>query len=142
MKTIYFLILVALLTSLRPVDPEFSIIGKWNWIKSKGGISGKAIVTPQKTGHTKQFIFDTNDKVTIIEDSKTTSVSNYGVEKRKSLILNEIKPMLTIIRTVKNTKDNASFLDSARYILTLKQDTLELDEDVYDGFGHIYVRSK
>lgn len=125
-------------------EPEkiYSIIGEWIWLKSYGGFSGHTLETPENTGVNSTLIFSNNDTVIIIENSDTINVLEYYLSREESYIHFKEYNCLTI-----NYKFRISGMDSIitlpmRYLIENLTDTLTLAEDVYDGFGHQYVRYK
>jgi hypothetical protein len=111
------------------VDCKNAIVGKWNWIKSCGGIAGRCN-TPESThskiviGFTKDSIFRKyeNDKLLIETTFKITRGKSIFSQDSAQLI--EKKDMLV---------ESFSFATS---------DTLFLNEECFDCYKSKYVRIK
>ena len=112
-------------------DPELKkIFGKWQWIETSGGFAGK-ITTPTKAGYFERIEF-----------------SNEGIyQKFKNDSLIERKPFSFSQKTSIQTGKTAWVLSLNEGSIPMAvsfsgQDTLMLNEQVYDGFSYTYVRMK
>lgn len=108
------------------VNPNNSIIGKWRWVKSIGGIAG-ATLTPQNTSNNfrEEFYSDSSFRYymndSLIFQKSFSIIKNYKYTATQTVDVLKIEPV------------SRSFL--------LRNDTL-YTEDLFisDGFSDIYVR--
>ena len=133
---ISFLLLIASCNKEQDNHIE-TIDGRWFWIKSIGGLIGCEI-TPKTCGHTREMVFGKNNKVTLIQDHKKTDILDYSIKEDSSYLYNEKKTILCIYYSY--AYPDTTIILPMKYILTLKGNTMELDEDADDGFGHIFIR--
>lgn len=112
-------------------DPELKkIFGKWDWISSTGGIAGKPIGVSSygdiiqlefgRDGTYKKFKNDSLIDQKKFSFSQATSIQNH-------------EPVWVVSPGESSLKMAVSFSGS---------DTLMLNEQVHDGFEHVYVRIK
>lgn len=104
-----------------------SIIGKWRWVKSVGGIAGMTI-TPQKAGYTLTHEFKADSTIKILKNDSLITDARFS-----------------IIRNYKygdNQKINVlKIADEHQMSFSIKNDTLfTFDIFISDGFGSTYVR--
>jgi hypothetical protein len=106
-----------------------SIVGKWRWVKSVGGIAGST-VTPQSAGYnlSEEFKADSTFKRfkndSLIAQGKFSIVRNYKYSSSENI---------DVLKT--GTPINEAFI--------IRNDTLFLnDVFISDGFSNTYVRIK
>jgi|WetSurMetagenome_2_1015567.scaffolds.fasta_scaffold82324_2 hypothetical protein len=137
------IILVALLfTSCEKddTDNQDKITGEWVWIKSYGGMTGGEVLTPANTGIEKTITFFRNDTVVITENGTTADKTDYFLSREKSNLFHDIHNFVTI--NYKYQLQDTVITLSMRYIIQKLTDTLVLEDDVVDGYGHTYVKKK
>lgn len=110
-----------------------SIIGKWRWVKSVGGIGGFTI-TPQSSGYTirNEFYADSsfkrfkNDSLQFSARFRTTANYKYTPTETADILL-----------------ITGPALDTRPVSYLIRHDTLYLN-DIYiaDGYNDVYVRTK
>jgi len=133
MKNIKYLFGAVLLIALTgcnddPNPAENSIIGKWRWVSSTGGIAGVTI-TPASEGHT-MFIEFTEDSTyrKYVADTLQFEVL-YSITEGQSIFSTEPVPMIDFgPQRIKQA------------ILELESNKLFLAEDCFDCFGHTFSR--
>jgi len=136
---VILLILGLFLTSCeKEENSNYTIKGEWIWLKSYGGFSGNALYTPENTGITKKLIF-LNDSVSIIANTDTSKFE-YFLSREESILLQKEFDFLTINYKYKMSNPDSIFILPIRYMIITLNDSLFLDEDVYDGFGHEYSK--
>ncbi len=104
-----------------------SIVGSWKWVESQGGIAGLTIKASESDQ--REMIFDSKGNFTLIQNGKTTVSAKYELKNAKSITSTELKPMITFPNE-----------DAMNLSYEITGDNLYLFEEVYDGFGHTYVR--
>jgi hypothetical protein len=120
-------------------EPVYEIFGSWNWLKSYGGFTGHVLKTPENTGVSQVITFLPTDTVIITANADTIHRTDYFLSREKSILLQDTFDFLTINYRYR-VSDTETILLSMRYIIETLTDTLVLAEDVYDGFGHQFVR--
>jgi hypothetical protein len=111
--------------------PASSIVGRWRWVKSVGGIAGMTI-TPQSAGYNLTQVYGAN--------------STFKLYKNDSL---ELQSKYSIIRNFKYETQTIDLLkidnnESNRADFTIRNDTLYTSNALFisDGFSSVYVRIK
>jgi len=134
------LIIVAAMACEKEKDPpDYVIYGTWNWLKSYGGITGRDLKTPENTGTSKVLTFLPADTVIVTENTVTVHRTDYFLSREISLLLNDTFDFITINYKYR-ISDQETLSLPMRYMIETLTDTLVLAEDVYDGYGHQYVR--
>lgn len=111
-------------------------IGEWTWVRSIGGITG-GVFTPEN-GIERKLTF-TNSTMKVEEYGKILATTPFTTYKGKSLTQNVAAPFMKIdVAACPNCK----MMETQMYSFSAAQDTLFLDEDVYDGFGHAFVKKR
>lgn len=106
------------------------LYGKWIWVESSGGIDGRTI-TPGENEPSKYLRFVKPDLMESYLDDSLVSSKNFTLEKGLSIY----------------SADSLYFIveDAGSMPLVIYQVTnerLSLADNVYDGFGHEYIRVK
>ena len=106
---------------------DASLVGKWKFLSSSGGITGRGAGWDDKS----MIVFEFKKKGTFkkIENKKTTVTDTFSTESVAAGDSGE-----------KNVK--IIFKNQTAMIASFTGDTLFLQEDVADGFGYIFVRSR
>ena len=134
-----FIFLIVMACEKDKDPPVYDIHGKWNWLKSYGGITGHDLQTPENTGTSKIWTFNENDTVIITENADTLTVTDYFLSRESSMLLHDTLDFVTI--KYKYRISETEYLSiPMRYMIKTLTDTLVLAEDVYDGYGHEFVR--
>ncbi|HYG40979.1 MAG TPA: hypothetical protein VD908_20280 [Cytophagales bacterium] len=113
------------------VFPEGSnkeLLNKWEWIRSSGGFAGK-VITPVSEGYSKTIEFSSKGIYKEFRNGKQVKKINFEIREGKSMF-GQSKAF--IIKFENEELINQSFL--------IREDTLFLNEEVYDGFGHIFLK--
>jgi hypothetical protein len=102
-----------------------SIIGKWVWTKSSGGISGGTL-TPSSTG--KSIVIEiSNLEVKILENGNVSSNNPYVIETKESIFGGQRQMMVYALG-----KPSQSF--------SVVGDKLFLNDECYDCYQSEYVK--
>lgn len=104
-----------------------SIVGNWEWVVTQGGLAGLTI-KPSETDK-RQMIFDGNGNYTLVHNGKAVVSAKFELKNAKSITSTELIPMIVFPNQ-----------DAMNMSYSIKNDSLFLFEEVYDGFGHTYVR--
>jgi hypothetical protein len=75
------------------------------------------------------MIFDSKGNFSLIQNGKTTISARYELRNGKSITSTELVPMIVFPNE-----------DAMNMSYSIKNDSLFLFDEVYDGFGHTYVR--
>jgi hypothetical protein len=110
-------------------QPSNSLIGKWRWVKSVGGIA-EVTLTPQNTGNNFRDEFYADSTYKRFKNDSLLIKRNYSI----------IKKGYNYTPTEKN---DVLKIGDWRSIITIKNDTLYLNDlFISDGFEDTYVRIK
>ncbi|WP_417431357.1 hypothetical protein [Halpernia sp.] len=140
-KNLLLLLLTLFLIISCRKDEELTIKeklnGKWNWENSTGGMNGKEIHTPQSEGYTMQYNFKSNDSISITKN-ETLKFNNtkYHLTREKSILFQKDFDFLTIDYKFKEFGTDSIITLPMRYMINkIDGNSLELTEDVYDGYS-------
>ncbi len=97
----------------------------WEWVSSTGGIAGITL-TPEST-KTRKSIYIGNDFMSFYEGGRQR-VDTFVIKNKKSIYNHKEVPMLVFENYHKSFE--------------VKGNILELRDEVYDGFVHIYTLDK
>lgn len=112
---------------LNPVQKE--LVGDWTWVSSEGGIGG-IIINAKTTDHVVAT-FKKNGIFELTENGQQKVKTTYEVKEGKSILTPETK---TLIYYGDGRTVSQSF--------EIKQETLYLNDEVFDGLGHTYKKMK
>ena len=101
-----------------------SIVGKWNWVESSGGIDGRT-ETPKSTGKTIQLEIS-NSKIKKYVDGALVSENTYSIQTGPSIFGGEKK----LIVYENEWKQSFSRADNQLF----------LNDECYDCFQNKYVK--
>lgn len=142
---IIFLFVIFLITTSCEKDNELTknenIVGEWLWIKSQGGFTGNDIQTPKENGIEKIIKFYENDTIEIFENNILVHKTDYFLSREKSMLLHDTFDFVTINYKYRISNPDSIITLPMRYIIWTLSDSLSLGEDVYDGYGHLYLRN-
>jgi hypothetical protein len=135
MKTMYCVLILSLLALSCQKEPTsvdntqtITLTGRWQWIRSSGGIGGEIIIPPTSTiviqAYTSDGVFSESRNDTM----KMTS--RYSIIKQKTIYRSDSLNMI-VYQDSTITK---------QVILYLSTDTLSLGDNMYDGYGSFYKR--
>jgi hypothetical protein len=124
---IFALLFCLLLMGCEAENANPAIVGNWKWVQSKGGIAGLTI-KPSEADQ-REMIFDSKGNFSLIQSGKTTISALYELKNAKSITSMELLPMILFPNG-----------DTMNMSYTIKNDSLFLIDEVYDGFGHTYFR--
>ncbi len=121
-------------------DPELTkIFGKWNWISTSGGFAGK-IRTPSNMGYTVRVEFSNAGIYQVFKNDTLTDKKKISFSKRKSIRSDKQVWVVSYEPLPDIFKDTNPALPAE--VSFSGQDTLMLNDYVYDGFTYTYVRIK
>jgi hypothetical protein len=146
MKTYYLLLLFALpfIISCKHENPNpdpvsnnnKDLLGEWIWVLKSGGIAG--ISKTPDDGFNIHYLFN-DSKLKITENAKDYPAMRYSVTEKKSLLSNQLTNFLIL-----NSADcpTCQLMQEYTFQISKAKDTLQLNEDVYDGFNYTFVRKR
>lgn len=124
------LITVILLGCSEKVDlSQPDLIGKWKWIQTTGGFAGVNI-TPETEGFTRTLVFSEDGHYKFIKNDSVTEEGTYEIIKKKNTIAGEAFVI---------SYSGGRLLEE---IIVQQNDTLNLQQNVIDGFRNKYTRVK
>jgi hypothetical protein len=111
--------------------PSSSLVGKWRWVKSVGGIAGTTL-TPQTEGFTQTQVYGAD--------------STYKMYRNNAI---ELENTFTVVKNYKQGDQTVDVLkinnnDVNRSAFVIRNDTLYTTDYLFisDGFSTVYVRVK
>lgn len=105
-----------------------SIFGRWEWIRSVGGLAGLTR-TPASEGYQMDVEITPAGKFRTFRNGELLNESEYTIKKGNSIVLNAETEILDL-------GENAM-----KYSFTVvNYDTLYLNEECVDCFSHVYKR--
>ncbi|MGR3810590.1 hypothetical protein [Jiulongibacter sp. NS-SX5] len=127
-KMLLLLAAAAALVSCQTTDPAPSnpLLGKWQWVKSTGGIAGTTILADSSNASVIQFGNDSS--FVFSRTGFDTITSTYSISNGTSITSTDLEPLITVA--------NASF----KWSFAVTESELVLFDQVYDGYTHNYVR--
>jgi hypothetical protein len=120
----------------------YDIHGEWIWLESDGGMTGSEVLNPKNTGVERTVTFYANDTVKIMENGEIAHKTDYFLSRERSHLFHDTCNFVTINYKYPISNPDTVITLSMRYMIEKLSDTLILDEDVYDGYTHFYVRKK
>ena len=103
--------------------------GRWDWVEATGGLIGHRI-TPATQGFSATVKFK-NDSVYMYRNDTLQQADRYTIIKKRTIYSTDSLEVLHFA---------AAGYD--RVIMRLKQDTLVLADNYYDGYSWLYVKHK
>lgn len=116
-----------------PGPGSTSIIGKWRWVKSVGGI-GDFTITPQSSGYTARYELNADSSFKWFKNDALMIDGNFRTIKDYKYSPTQTADVLLI---------SGPALDTRPVSYLIRHDTLFLN-DIYiaDGYNDVYVRMK
>ena len=115
------------------------LLGKWRWVKSTGGITGKDVRTPATTGYHRTMDFGEDDTVRIfLDDSLTAKVHYLLLELEKVNDTTRSSWLLFFFQSFKEKED--SLYIQRYFIEQLSCCKLILQDYGADGYVHFWKR--
>ncbi len=108
-------------------DSIGSLTGKWEWVKSSGGISGR-LQTPASTGKNVYLEISSN-RIKSFENGNLALDYEYSIQTKKSLLTNLEQEMI-----VDNQNNNIP------QTFIVKGTTLYLNDECFDCYQSVYLR--
>lgn len=106
---------------------KVAILGSWYWKESRGGISGKDVVTPESTGVKIRLVFKVNDKVVVFTNGLETASYIYKIVKGKSIFDNKEHYLLT-------------FNEMSYVVQYIDKEHLTIKDNFVDGYVFNYTK--
>lgn len=138
-KKVFISVMIISFTMISCKKEDKGIIGEWNWLKSYGGYKGEDIRTPEQSGIQIIVIFHENDTVEIFENGILLHKTDYFLSREESMLLHKTFDFMTINYKYRIDQDSIITLPM-RYMIRRLSDTLQIEEDEYSGYGHLYER--
>ena len=139
MKRIILILIATLVCSITACDKNDpgpgnpSIVGKWRWAKSVGGIGGFTS-TPKSVGYTLQNDFYADSTFKRFRNDTTLFSANFRTTKNYKLSATETANLLSIYGPA---------VDAIPVAYLIRHDTLYLNNlYIADGENSVYVRIK
>lgn len=107
------------------INPDSALLTEWDWVSSIGGFAG-TISTPATTGENVSIEF-TKSTYRKYVDGDLRVEMNYNHANGESIYSAETVPIIT-------------YHNNWRQSYTIKGDTLFLNDECFDCFGHVYVK--
>jgi hypothetical protein len=131
--------------SSSPTKPEPTIIGKWKWVQTMGGIGGWTY-TPATEGYTATLLIQSNTHCaiykndTIVQAGNCTFTTSDSITYFFDLTTNFTDSLIVQkLNHVVLTSDTASF----KIAMKMTGDSLSVwDYNVADGFGSLFIRQQ
>ena len=109
-------------------DSKSALYGKWEWIESKGGISGNNLITPNSSNKTV-YLEITNNKIMRFENGVVTATISYTIESKRSIFTGVLAQMIVYNQ---DSQVQQSF--------EISNNNLKLNDECPDCFKHFYIR--
>jgi hypothetical protein len=119
-----------------------TLIGEWSWIVSYGGFTGSEVQTPASTNKSRKISFKLNGSFIMIENSDTVQNTTYFTRSEESILNHNIYNFVTVNYKYQITGTDSVIILPMRYMVLGMQDSLLINEDVFDGYHHNYLRLK
>jgi hypothetical protein len=119
-----------------------TVVGEWTWINSCGGFTGTDMQTPTSSNSTKRIIFKDNSEFIMLENGDTIHKTTYFTSREKSILFQDTFNFVTVNYKYRIMGTDSIVTLPMRYIIRNMSDSLKIDEDVYDGYCHRYLRNK
>jgi hypothetical protein len=116
-----------------PTSVEYSqtisLAGNWLWTSASGGLTGSQVITPSNK---IVLSFTSDGAYSLYRNDTLLNSSIYSVKKGKTIYSSDSMDVI-IFRDTTIEK---------RVIFKLTIDSLELADNMYDGFGYSYIKIK
>jgi hypothetical protein len=114
------------------------LFGTWNWIQSSGGFAGQ-INSPATSGYSQTIEFNKNGIYKIYKDGKQKDKMKFTLTNGTSIYNTGTAYLIKYKDIGLFDKNDHSVTQSVKFG---GQDTLFLNDECYDCYGHIYIRQK
>ncbi|RYE12815.1 MAG: hypothetical protein EOP45_22245 [Sphingobacteriaceae bacterium] len=106
---------------------EKKVVGKWLFVRSQGGFTGKDIVLPAP-GITTYLVLHTDLTYQVIQNGITQKQGKYATALQKSNLYGTVKPTIQY--------------DSDIFFKTYQAagDSLTIDDDHVEGYSTLYIK--
>ena len=122
-----------------PSAPE--IFGNWEWVSSRGGITGREVHTPANTGLARTMSFKRDSMFVQCENGQCTVPTKFTSRLERSQFTGEPTLILTIRRRFYLAPPDTGFhVLLSRYSIRSAADTLRITQEKPDGFEEVYQR--
>ncbi|MDQ6472374.1 hypothetical protein RB619_17135 [Flavobacterium sp. LHD-80] len=139
----FFILAISLISCSSESDSnsgKSGIYGKWNWVRTDGGIAFHLHSTPASTGNSIQLSLNKDKTFSITKNGKTTASGNYEITMQKSIFTGEMEKFISCNIT-ENLQESLDI--TIRGIITNSESNkLEISENNPDGIGSGFVRIK
>lgn len=117
------------------VELNTELVGEWNWIGTSGGFAYHIHTSPETTGKSIQVIFSDNFECIIIENENVTFSGSYDLSLKESIHSHELKTNISLQENFANSNIVLNGI-----IVAMKNDTLSISDNYYDGVGSSFVK--
>jgi hypothetical protein len=121
-------------------DPVELIVGKWQWVKSQVGDTGR-VITPLTYNQTEGLIFAKDGKVNELFNGIVRDTLEYSIFKEYSYLYDKNVYKLSIYASCECSADTIVYI-KGKYILRVNEDSMSLGMDGTNGTNSIYTRAK
>ena len=112
------------------------LIGKWNWVSTKGGINGNINETPASTGKIIHLSLKNDYTFSIIENGNEISNGTYEITMKRSIYSGEIERYIKL-ETI--DQQNIGFVKNG-IVSAFQSQTLQISDNFYDGIGSTFEK--
>jgi hypothetical protein len=117
---------------------DTGIVGKWNWVRTEGGLAFHIHDTPESTGKSIQLYLNDKKEYTTIVNQKIVSSGTYDISMQKSIYSGKSEAYIRL--TPDNEAQNPAVLRGN--IKVTGNTTLTINDNCYDGCGSMFERIK
>jgi len=137
-KIIIFVLIVTGLISCEKdndsLEHNSGLTGTWEWFRTDGGYAFHIHESPSTTGNTYLLKFTADSMIIIYENDINIFTGNYTIGKEKSIYSGEMEDYMFI---TENYNIHSIVISG---IVEVDNDTLNIDDNCYDGIGSRYSR--
>ena len=120
-------------------DPSLEkLFGRWEWVESGGGLAYHQ-TSPSTTGCSITIEFERNGIYKEYKNGKHQNRMKFYLSKGSSIYSSVESNLIKYNDTGILDKNNTPITESIQFA---GQDTLYLNQECFDCFGHVYVRKK
>lgn len=115
------------------------LFGSWTWMQSSGGFTGGQTTTPMTEGYSQDVEFNRNGIYKLYQDGKQKEKMKFSLTEEPSNNSTGIKYIIKYDDAGIITQNK---LVDTQSILFEGEDTLFLNDQCVDCYGHTYIRQK